>query len=80
MDRKIPIDKNILNKFKREVMTEYPVVKLFFLSSNVLCIHKIPNKSESAIKEIGMDNLVKRTATTSNKACDAIRTFKSDSL
>jgi len=56
--KKIPIDRNIPSKFRREETTEYPVEKLFFLGSKVLYIHKIPKKSEREIEIIAKENFV----------------------
>ena len=75
--RNIPIDKNIAKKFNLDEITEYAVVKAFFLGSNVFCIQIIPRNKDMIMKNITNEKLVNITETTKNKACDINNILKS---
>ncbi len=78
--RNIPIDKNIAKKFNLDEITEYAVVKAFFLGSNVFCIQIIPRNKDMIMKNITNEKLVNITETTKNKACDINNILESFSL
>jgi len=78
--RKIPIDKNMANRFNLDEITVYPVAKAFFLGSNVFCIQIIPRNKDMIMKNMINEKLVNITEIIRNKACDTNKTLKSFSL
>lgn len=75
--KKIPTHKKTLIKPRREVTTEYPVEKLFFLGSNVLCSHRIPKNNEAEIIRIIIEKFVSRNAKKIKIICEIIIVLKS---
>jgi hypothetical protein len=68
--------KKTLIKPKRELTTEYPVEKLFFLGSKVLCSHRIPRNNERVIINMIIEKLVSTNTRDIKIICEIIVALK----